>query len=209
MNAADAMAKVRQGERDGVMFPKGVQQMLGFIYSMDGEVYARMSWHARMIELKGDFASGNLREFDADRINFTGSSPLEVNAECALKRRQIADLLFGTLEFAAVLARYGRDEKEYKRIAINIMGEALRDRLSSGRMRAERSSAYCSDLIWSECCGAVRWGRYNVMTISRRHHVSQNMVSRDVADAKKVLASKLNIAQRRIYDALGGDGVLY
>lgn len=207
--AADVIAKVRQAERDGVMFPRGVQQMLAFVYAMDGEVYRRLTWHARMIELKGEMESGYLREFDPYKINFTGSSPQEVNGECALKRRQIAELLFGTLEFAAVLAKYGRDEKEYTEISVGLMGDALREKFLSGRYVADRSRQYCTDLIWSECCGAVRWGRYNVMAISRRHHVSQNMVSRDMEAAKKVLGGILRNAYRIVDDRLGGDGVLY
>ena len=56
----DQMARIRDMERDDPMFPKGVKQMLGFIYAMEGEQAGKASWHAKMIELKQSMNDGFL-----------------------------------------------------------------------------------------------------------------------------------------------------
>lgn len=196
----DQMARTVQCECNGAMFKKGVKQMLGFIFAMDGEVYRRLTWHARMELLREEMDCGYIREFDEKRINMTGLSPVEVNGECAGLRVQVEMLLGHSDELWAVFAKYGRDDQCYTEVGVNRLAPGLNERLTTSQNKAQRSIAYCKDVIWAECCSmALYEKRYNQHAISKRHgNISQPTVSRDLTIVKEHLSDILAVAYRKI-----------
>ena len=204
----DQIAQMREQETDEPMFPKGVKQMLGFIYSMEGKIYGQASWHARMIILRESFDRGYVRPFPMHKINMKGRSPIEVNGECAGLRQQVQDMLEGD-ERHAVLAKFGRDDMEYTAKGVESLVDGLRIHLSNGPRRAQRSSDYCKDLIWHGCCSLAMYEKkYNVMAITRRNGgMSQSTVSRDAEGAKWFISRFLLRAYRKI-EGKFSDGVV-
>ena len=202
----DQMARIDQCEKYEIMFPKGVKQMLGFIYAMDGEVFRSYTWHAKMMMLREAFDKGYVRPFSLHAINMSGLAPVQVNGECAGLREQIELLLRGD-KLAAVLAKYGRDDQAYTQDSVKALVEGLHDHLTRGWRKAQRSRAYCSDLIWHECCcEALYEKKYNCCAIASRYNVSQATVSRDTVEAKKyisaILAKSYRIIEEKFKDGV-------
>lgn len=205
---ADQIARDKERETDDVMFPGGVKQMLGFIYAMDGEIFRCLSWHAKVMILRESFDLGYVRPFSLHKINMQGLEAVVVNGECAGLRQQVEDLLVPGNELRAVLAKFGRDDLEYTCAAVKTVSRGLRERLTMGVRKAQRSAKYCEDLIWHECCCLALYDkRYNITSIASRHSMSQNMVSRDASEAKRYVSNLLHKAYAKIEEKFK-DGVV-
>lgn len=205
----DQSAKIQSYERNDVMFPKGVKQMLGFIYAMEGEIAGNLSWHAKMIELRASMDVGYIQPFSLYRINLTGLDPVLINGECSGLRDQVEQLLGATQERAAVWAKFGKDELERTEFSIGAIAVLLRDHLTSGRRKAQRSLQYCTDVVWSCCCASAMFDKkYNVSAIARRHQMNQPLVWKDCSEARAFFSRTIGGAYKKIEDKFGGGEVL-
>lgn len=195
----DQMYRTEQMDGDGPMFPAGPKQMLGFIYSMEGEIARQTSWHAKMIAIREAFDGGEIRPFSLHRLNLKGLGPLEINGECAGLREQVWEHLGDCLEYHAARAKFGVDGLEATSESMGVVAIDLLTWLSSGRARRQRSVDYCVELVCHACCGySLAEKRYSVTAISRRANVSQPTVSRDCDEAKRFISKALS----RCYDKL-------
>lgn len=195
----DQMAKTRDMETEGVMFPKGPKQMLGFIYAMEGEIARGASWHAKMMQIREMMDCGYLQPFSLYRINLSGLGAIEINGECSGLREQVESLLGESTERKAVWAKFGKDELDRTQKAVNDLAPMLREHMAQRRRSVQRSHAYCRDLLWScVCAGVLYEKRFNVSDIARRHSMYQPTVWRDCDEAKYWLSKTLGGAYRTI-----------
>lgn len=206
--AADHEAKTRQQERDGAMFPRGVKQMLGFIYAMEGEVSRHRSWHAKMLDLREAMDRGYIHPVSLYQINLSGLDPIMINGECAGLRHQVEESLAGH-HLDAVLAKFGRDDLPRTGAAVARIAEVVKESLTTGRRRRQRSSDYCIDLVWSAvCCKALYDRRYNTTAISMRHQVWQRVVWGDCDHAKRIVESIVASAYQIVNEMFSDGEVL-
>ena len=70
----DQIAKTREFDEPGVMFPKGAHQLVAFCYSMEGVPATERSVHAKLIDMMDD---GLIEPFSISGVNMSGSTTLE------------------------------------------------------------------------------------------------------------------------------------
>ena len=111
ISSVDQMYRVEQMSDDGgLMFPKGPKQMLGFVFSMEGEIARQQTWHAKMIALRESFESGYIRPFSmhvkVTRLKALAQNPTKPNFEGKL------DTLYDLINYAVFYIEYLRSNAE-------------------------------------------------------------------------------------------------
>lgn len=199
----DQIAKTREFDAPGVMFPKGAHQLVAFCYSMEGVPATERSVHAKLIDMMD---GGLIEPFSISGVNMSGSTTLEKRGECASLRQYVEETLKGD-ELRSVLAKFGNDDlpKTYNSVVALI--PPLQAHLSSGRRRAQRSRAYLGDLVWHATCSPAAQKICTVCEIGRRYGMSQNMVSRDAVEAKRMVGKLVALALKKI-EVKFADGVV-
>lgn len=199
----DQIAKTRELDAPGVMFPKGAHQLVAFCYSMEGVPATERSAHAKLIDMMDD---GLVEPFSISGVNMSGSTTLEKRGECASLRQYVEETLEGD-ELRSILAKFGNDDLPKTYDSVVALIEPLQDHLSSGRRRAQRSRAYLGDLAWHATCSPAAQKICTVCEIGRRYSMSQNMVSRDAVEAKRMVGKLVALALKKI-ERKFADGVV-
>lgn len=199
----DQIAKTREFDEPGVMFPKGAHQLVAFCYSMEGVPATERSVHAKLIDMMDD---GLVEPFSISGVNMSGSTTLEKRGECASLRQHVEELLDGD-ELRSVLAKFGNDDRTKTYDSVVALIQPLQDHLSSGRRRAQRSRAYLGDLVWHATCSPAGREKCTVCNIASRYGFNHPMVSKDAVEAKRMVGKLVSLALRKI-ERKFSDGVV-
>lgn len=88
----DQIARIRDQETEGPMFPRGMRQCFAYVFAMEGVPAYERSPHAKLIDMmRGPYP--DIEHFPLDGINLSGLTALERIAECAKLRESIRRLL--------------------------------------------------------------------------------------------------------------------
>ena len=184
----DQVARIKEAERCGCMFPKGARQMVAYIYAMEGVPADTKNVHQKLIEMFGD---GVLDDFPIDGVNMSGSDTLDRRAECAVLRCKVECFLDHT-EVASFRAKFGLDVLLSTQRAIMALVSPVQEYLTSGRRRAQRSREYCGRLLWiSTCSPKHQVGQFHV-NLAREYGVRDNLFSRDLSAVKRFLSRQVD-----------------
>lgn len=179
----DQIVKAHEQERERVMFPRGPHQMVAYCYAVEGVAAYEKSIHARMIDMAD---RGYIEPFDGQGINLSGLTLVEKRGECAGLRRQIEQLC-DHHELCYVRARFGLAELKTTVAGLVCCAEIAQEQLAAGSRRAQRSMNYVADVVQLTLRPNHNPDRCTVMSVSRRHQVSQPTVTRDISAVKRVL----------------------
>ena len=178
----DQIVKAREKEYGKVMFPRGAHQLVAYCYAVEGVAAHERSIHARMIDLADN---GEVEPFDEKGVNLSGLTLTEKRGECAGLRRQIEQLC-DHHELCYVRARYGLAELKTTMEGLACFAEIAQQELANGKRRAQRSLAYIADVVQLTIRPNHNPVGCTVMSVSRKHQVSQPTVSRDMSLIKRV-----------------------
>lgn len=190
-------------ERSGVMFPRGAHQMIAYCYAMEGVPAYEANAHAILMMMVED---GDIESFDVRSVNMQGSRTLERRGECAIKRRQIEDLLTWE-EVAVVRAKYGDHNIRANQEAIVELVDLIHAHLTGGRYRAERGKAYILEMIVHVATVHRGKGGKSVFDISQSHFIRERYAFRDAGTIQKWMGERLRSAISKIEQRYS-DGVV-
>lgn len=190
-------------ERPGVMFPKGAHQMLAYCYAMEGVAAWETNAHARVMMMVSD---GDIEAFDLRSVNMQGNSTLERRGECAIKRRQVEELLPWE-EVCVLRARFGDHAIRANQEAVVDLVDTIHAHLTTGRYRASRGKAYILEMIVH--VSTVHRGKSgrSVCDISRDHSIRDRYAFRDAGTIQQWMNERLRSAIGRIEQRYS-DGVV-
>lgn len=151
------------------MFPKGIRQMLGWAYAMEGVDPHGPSAHAKLIEQMDD---GEVVPFSLAGINLKGMPELERFGLAANLRQKVEESI--TCEQRSVIwAKYAdlhRGDKQQGMIGIV-------DHVEMSIPRGRRAIADC---VWHIVCTDRQREDCTMYAIGRRHGISAMTVCRDI-----------------------------
>lgn len=160
----DQIAKTRELDAPGVMFPKGAHQMVAFCYAMEGVPAWEVSTHARMIAMRD---SGEVEPFCADSVNMKGMTTVEKRGECANLRRQIEEMDGADTRFLSGIFGVMTSASTY--LGLELMALQAYELLTSGRHKVGRSRRYVADLVLCSVRPTFRRDVNCPQEIIRRH----------------------------------------
>lgn len=191
-------------ERSGVMFPKGAHQMIAYCYAMEGVPAYDANVHACMMMMVED---GDIEAFDVRSVNMQGSKALERRGECAIKRRQIEQLLTWE-EVAVIRAKYGDHNIKANQEAIVDLADMIHAYLTGGRYRADRGKGYILEMIIHVSTVHRGKGGRSVFDISQSHFIRERYAFRDAGSIQKWMGERLRSAISKIEQRYSDGSVL-
>lgn len=175
----DQMAKVREHETSGVMFPKGAHQLAAYCYAMEGVPAHEISVHQKMIMMRN---AGEVEPFSGDGVNMSGSTTLEKRGECAILRQQIAEMNGGDDRY--LRARFGSMSIEPTYASMEWIALRAHEVLTSGRRKSPLSKKYVADLVLCALRPSYRREVNCPQEIIRRHEIKERYFFRDMGSVK-------------------------
>lgn len=181
------------------IFPKGVHQLLGWVYSMEGIDPHEPTAHAKLMEKVAD---GEIRPFPAVGINLKDLSQIERYGLAAGIRQRVEQSLTED-QRNAIWARYcdSTCRNSMKREGMAGIAERLHCEL-------RRSKELVADCVWHIVCTDRQREDCSMYAIGKRHGVSAGTVHSTVVKIRKYIKEPEAQALRVIRSIFAKDGVL-
>jgi len=181
----DQMAKTREFEHSGIMFPKGAHQMVAYCYAMEGVAAYEKSIHAKMIDMRN---SGDIEPFPIDGVNMSGSTTIEKRGECAKKRQQINEIVGD--DWPMVQGKFGPTCIDATYVGMGFIAGQAYEYLNSGRYKAQRGREYVADVTLyalRPMCNREMNCPYEIL---KKHQIRERYFFRDVGAVKRWFRQK-------------------
>ena len=200
------MARVREHETEGVMFPGGIQQCVAYCFAMEGVAAHERSAHAKLIEMRDD---GWTEEINFNGVNMSGHTTLEKRAEAAKIRESIKRLLGedGIL-LHSIHAKYALDFLQSKYDGMYAVVPFAHEKLNTGHYSAHRGNKYVADVVSHVCASPKKREECSVMAISRLHQVNHDRVSRDAVRVNRFINDLEKQAFAQIVNIFAISGII-
>jgi len=181
----DQMAKTREFEHSGIMFPKGAHQMVAYCYAMEGVAAYEKSIHAKMIDMRN---SGDIEPFPIDGVNMSGSTTIEKRGECAKKRQQIEECVGDG--WLTVCGIFGPLYITDTYIGLQSIANEAYNYLNSGRFKAHRGRLYVGDVTLYALRPSFNREMNCPYEILKKHQIRERYFFRDVGAVKRWFRQK-------------------
>lgn len=188
----DQIARIREQETDGPMFPRGMRQCLAYCFAIEGVSVHERTPHARLIDMMRD---DYIEYFPLDGINMSGHTALERVAECAKIRESIRRLLVemgDEVGYWAICAKSSPMGLQSKIVGMDTVGRVAMEKLNQGRYVARRGQKYIADVVTHVCSPVAATTRCSVTAISRRYQVAHSNVCKDIDRVEHILNENID-----------------
>jgi hypothetical protein len=185
----DQMAKLRDCETDNPIFPKGICQLLGWSYGMEGVDPHERTAHDKLIEKIGD---GYIRPFHVSSINVSGLDPIEKYGMAAGIRERVERSLTEE-QRDAIWARYCDSTCPRSGKCDGMGGVAVR---LHGELRRTREMV--ADCCWHIVCTDRERESCSMHDIARQHGVGIGTVHRTIVKMRLIMREWEEQAEKRL-----------
>lgn len=186
-------------ETEPPMFPKGIHQLLGWSYAMQGIDPHEPSVHAKMILMADD---GIIKPVIIGGINIKGLRQEHVFGTAAQIRKRVEESVTDE-QRATIWARYG-DSKSIKSKKYDGM-----ELLATGhRLQLRRSDEMLQDCIWHIVCTDIEREACPMYLIAKKHGLSAGTVHSTIVNLRKILRRYQDGADSTLRQVFKKDNVL-